>query len=54
MQAIQISQRLEGKNEYLDKRINKKIEKYKLYLWIIVWMYLVELFNLVALMSEII
>ena len=32
LQAIQISQRLEGKNEYLDKRINKKIEKYKLYL----------------------
>ena len=32
LQAIQIAERLEGKNEYLDKRINKKIEKYKLYL----------------------
>ena len=32
LQAIQISQRLEGKNEYLDKRINEKIEQYKLYL----------------------
>jgi guanosine-3',5'-bis(diphosphate) 3'-pyrophosphohydrolase len=31
-QAIQIVERLKGKNEYLDNRINKKIEKYKLYL----------------------
>ena len=31
-QAIQIIERLKGKNEYLDKRINEKIEQYKLYL----------------------
>jgi (p)ppGpp synthase/HD superfamily hydrolase len=31
-QAIQILERLKGKNEYLDKRINEKIEQYKLYL----------------------
>ena len=31
-QAIQIVERLKGKNEYLDKRINEKIEQYKLYL----------------------
>lgn len=31
-QAIKIAQKLKGKNDYLDNRINKKIEQYKLYL----------------------
>ena len=32
LQAIQITETLKGENDYLDKRINKKIEQYKLYL----------------------
>ena len=31
LQAIKIAERLKGKNAYLDKRINRKIEHYKLY-----------------------